>query len=192
MTQTGDNAGAQASPQPIARPTPPTRRSRAPWLALGLAVAVAAVATVWQRWSDLAPAAPPATAPPAQAEPPGPPRPVDESVQAQPQAAVAEAAPRTAPPDREEERNVYEGFRVRLDVWAADEENDPLTYEWVQTGGPNVKIHDADKPHAYFMAGEPGRYVFAIRVGDGKDTTMAQVVRTVTDADLASRSPGKE
>ncbi|MCK6473437.1 MAG: hypothetical protein L6R28_16960 [Planctomycetes bacterium] len=72
-----------------------------------------------------------------------------------------------------------EKWKVTLDVNATDKEDDPLTYEWQQTDGPKVQIHNARTPHAHFFPTKPGRYVFVIRVSDGKDTSMAQVVRDV-------------
>ncbi|MCK6470703.1 MAG: hypothetical protein L6R28_03050 [Planctomycetes bacterium] len=184
MPQADENAGAPPPPQARARAP---RIPRAPWLALGLLVAAAALATVWQRWSDLAPAG---TAHAAKTEAPARPMPADESksVPLPPQAAP----PPPAPIETTAERKAYDEFRVRLDVSASDKDGDPLTYAWVQTGGPSVTLHGADKPHAWFVPKEPGRYVFEIRVGDGTNTTVAQVVRTVGEADFASRSPGKE
>lgn len=180
MTQAVDKPGVPPQQQRRAH------ASRLPWLAFGLLVVAAALATVWQRWSNLAPVAPAQSEKQALAE-----AEVEEAAPPQPQPeAVVEVEP--PPAGKVVERKAYREKRISLAVSATDNDRDLLTYEWLQTGGAQVRIHDADKSHAWFIATKADRYVFEVRVSDGKDTATAQVVRNVKDSDLVLVPPGKD
>ncbi len=69
---------------------------------------------------------------------------------------------------------------AELEALGADPENDLLEYHWEQLEGPKSEPHDErlDNQHSRmrFIPILPGDYRFAARVGDGADTTSAQVV----------------
>ncbi|MFY1825891.1 myxosortase-dependent M36 family metallopeptidase [Myxococcus fulvus] len=84
---------------------------------------------------------------------------------------------------------VHEGSGVKLTATGTDADGDELTYRWVQVAGPTVKLDDADKAQAYFVApqvSETTIFLFRVRANDGlanSDTVdVAVTVRNLTDS----------
>ena len=93
-------------------------------------------------------------------------------------------APNTLPVvDAGTAQTVDGGATVSLSGTASDNDNDPLTYEWVQVGGPTVILTDAATLNASFTA--PPRafadqdLLFELRVNDGIVTVADEVRVTV-------------
>ncbi len=72
---------------------------------------------------------------------------------------------------------------VSLTATASDDDNDPLTYEWVQTGGTSVSIADGTTLNASFTAPPRGFadqvLTFEVRASDGTDSSNDTVTVTV-------------
>jgi hypothetical protein len=78
-----------------------------------------------------------------------------------------------------------EGGTVQLAGSGQDPEGRDLTYEWVQTGGPDVVLSDATAPDATFEVPElraSDEVTFELRVSDGVNTTV-DTVRIELEAD---------
>lgn len=80
--------------------------------------------------------------------------------------------------------SVEVGDRVVLDGSAShDPDGDPLTYEWTQTGGPQVALEGADAATAAFYAVNEGVLTFRLVVRDSEfSSEPAEVVVTVNGA----------
>lgn len=93
-------------------------------------------------------------------------------------------APNTAPTvDAGPDQTVSGGSAVALAAVASDADNDPLTFQWTQTGGPAVALTGDTTLAPSFTA--PNRAVanqtltFELAVNDGTDTTTDTVSITV-------------
>lgn len=93
-------------------------------------------------------------------------------------AAAAEKSGEAAapPPVR-----VLLGDKVRV----SDPDNDPLSYHWRQLEGPKVTIADQTKLKTWFVPIAPGRYVFELRVSDGKSAAVRRFTKLVTPPNRA-------
>ena len=109
------------------------------------------------------------------------------NVTADDDAPVANAGP---------DQNVTETDVVTLDATGSgDPENQSLTYNWTQTGGPAVTLSDANADQPTFTAPDAaGNYAvtFQVAVNDGTTTTFDTVTINVTaddDAPTANAGP---
>jgi hypothetical protein len=80
---------------------------------------------------------------------------------------------------------VEEGEWVNLDGSGSfDPDQDPLTYSWSQTGGPQVMLEDGDQAAAGFYAVAEGTLTFELVVNDGEaDSVPASVQIEVLPGD---------
>jgi hypothetical protein len=74
------------------------------------------------------------------------------------------------------DQSVNEGYAVTLDGTASkDPVNDPVTYSWIQTDGPSVKLNDADTSMATFTApsniSSDTDLIFRLTVTDNKNAS---------------------
>lgn len=74
---------------------------------------------------------------------------------------------------------------------SADEDGDPLSFEWSQTRGPRVDIADADQPQASFVARRAGVYEFVVTVEDGRGGSDQDTVK-VSVSSAADEDPSKD
>jgi hypothetical protein len=97
---------------------------------------------------------------------------------------TVQAAAENQPPvaDAGSDRTVAQGVLVVLDGGAsADPDDGPaaLTFSWVQSGGPEVSLSDADTASPTFSADQAGTYTFELTVSDGaassRDTVRISV-----------------
>ncbi|MFH1747180.1 MAG: hypothetical protein ABIG44_09080, partial [Planctomycetota bacterium] len=81
------------------------------------------------------------------------------------------------------DQTVDEGDVVTLSGSGTDPEDQGLTYEWVQTGGPNVTLSDASAANPTFTAPEGlsnSEVTFELHVSDGENTSVDTVTITVS------------
>ena len=80
--------------------------------------------------------------------------------------------------DAGEDRTVPLGLVVELDGReSSDADGDVLRYRWAQIDGPEVRVSPINTPTTTFVPLEPGQYVFALFVDDGKvESSPAAVV----------------
>ncbi len=77
---------------------------------------------------------------------------------------------------------VDDGDMVFLDAGSsADPENDSLTYDWAQIGGPAVSLAGADTPNPSFRADGDGTLQFLVSVSDGEFSDSATVTVVVNE-----------
>ncbi len=65
---------------------------------------------------------------------------------------------------------------------SSDAEGQNLSYKWVQTGGPDVKIRSGDSPELRFSTRgleEPGEITFELQVSDGTNISTDQIILDV-------------
>jgi len=80
---------------------------------------------------------------------------------------VAPNTPPTAEAGRD--RRAQVGRRTMLNGAASsDADGDPLTYRWMQLGGPSVALSDTSAAWPIFTPEEAGTHIFALSVNDGK------------------------
>lgn len=100
-------------------------------------------------------------------------------------APVADAGP---------DQTVASASAVKLDASkSSDPDNDPLTFAWIQTGGPAVKLSDASIAAPDFTAPsvtESTTLTFKVNVSDGKATASDSVDIIVTPAVESGSSSG--
>ncbi|MBO6512791.1 MAG: tandem-95 repeat protein, partial [Phycisphaerales bacterium] len=79
---------------------------------------------------------------------------------------------------------------------ASDSEGQNLSYRWVQTGGPDVKIRSGNSPELRFSTrglDEPGEITFELQVSDGTNISTDQVILNVEPGNtLPSVSAGPD
>ena len=90
--------------------------------------------------------------------------------------------------DAGEDRTVPLGLVVELDGrGSSDADGDILRYRWAQINGPEVRVSPINTPTTTFVPLEPGQYVFALFVGDGKvESSPAMVVIEVEESPHAT------
>lgn len=99
--------------------------------------------------------------------------------------------------DAGNDQTVNEGTLVTLDGSASyDPDNDPLTYSWLQTGGPAVTLSDPSASQPTFTAPQVGQagatLTFQLTVSDGLDdasATSTVMVENVNHAPSANAGP---
>ena len=86
--------------------------------------------------------------------------------------------------DAGEDRTVPLGLVVELDGrGSSDADGDALRYRWAQIDGPEVRVSPINTPTTTFVPLEPGQYVFALFVDDGKvESSPATVVIEVEES----------
>jgi hypothetical protein len=96
------------------------------------------------------------------------------------------------------DRTVVLGTEVQLDgTRSADPDGDVLTYQWVQTAGPQVALDNERSPRPTFTPTRPGFVRLALTVTDGQVTSMpSSVLVQVTTGEnhppLASAGPDQQ
>ncbi len=83
---------------------------------------------------------------------------------------------------------VDEGAVVQLQGAGSDPEGRPLTYEWVQTGGPAVQLSNPHAPSPTFTAPatrEPVTLTFELRVSDGHSVSVDTVNVAIAPVNVA-------
>ncbi len=60
---------------------------------------------------------------------------------------------------------------------SSDPENDALSYEWIQTGGANVTLINADTAHPYFIPFTTDTLTFELTVSDGLNSSEKDSVQ---------------
>jgi formylglycine-generating enzyme required for sulfatase activity len=90
--------------------------------------------------------------------------------------------------DAGEDRTVPLGLVVELDGRGSrDADGDILRYRWAQVNGPEVRVSPINTPTTTFVPLEPGQYVFALFVDDGKvESSPAVVVIEVEESPHAT------
>ena len=80
------------------------------------------------------------------------------------------------------------GELLTLNGNGIDEDRDPLTYEWTQTGGPNVTLVQPDLRNLTFLPAKLGNYTFRLVVDDGELSSAPAVV----NATITGQAPAAE
>jgi sugar lactone lactonase YvrE len=92
-------------------------------------------------------------------------------------------------------QSVNEGYAVTLDGSASkDPDSDPVTYSWIQTDGPSVKLNDADTSMATFTApsniSSDTDLIFRLTVTDNKNASSTDDVKvTIKHIPQPNQSP---
>jgi hypothetical protein len=75
----------------------------------------------------------------------------------------------------------YKGALVTLNGLGIDDDKDPLTYEWTQTGGPNITLVQPTLRNLSFVPTKIGNYTFRLTVDDGEETSAPAIANaTIT------------
>ncbi|MFH1746454.1 MAG: Ig-like domain-containing protein, partial [Planctomycetota bacterium] len=94
------------------------------------------------------------------------------------------------------DQTVNENEVVTLSGSGTDPEGQGLTYEWVQTGGPNVTLSDASAANPTFTAPEGlsnSEVTFELHVSDGENTSVDTMSVTINaDNDAPSADAGAD
>ena len=87
--------------------------------------------------------------------------------------------------------NAALGERVDLDgTQSSDPNNDPLSFKWRQSGGPQVIIVNSENSVATFIAATVGEYEFELTVSDGVFSSTTTVVIYVASDDPSASVGG--
>jgi N-acetylneuraminic acid mutarotase len=80
-----------------------------------------------------------------------------------------------------QDQSGHKGELIQVTGLGIDEDRDPLTYEWTQTGGPNVTLVQPTLQNLSFVPAKIGNYTFRLVVDDGEEKSAPAVANVVIE-----------